>query len=1354
MRKLAGDLLGPCLHFWRVFSGSYDSALAVLSNGSVSRGSAATLLRLCGALKTTIKLSALLLEHGAHSLLLTEAGQGVSLALGSTLQSILSTWRSLRFALRAAETSQPCDTAIVTSLEDVCSQHDKGIVRAAEAITALGRLHPLTLASCGASRAFAGLLSNMLQGVSASLQARLTSQGGSVAAAYCDSLGSDNDATLPVPEEAVSHALAFLTKLLDASQALSGPLQQQGSLGPGSGLCDKLREAIAGLEPAISGDTPIAEQHSKGAREISTLAGEVFAPATHSDWLRLCVTLCFPVTPHQLGEWRTDSEAVALGADFEERGASLRGGAEALLLALVSDERHAVPLCTAILAHAQGADAAFLAAADAVCAACDVGPLSDTLLPALEQLLLSAIASESAYRAAGLAAPDAIARGVLTAESLGGWWAGGFAAVSLACGLPQMSATSSLAPRRSHALLQSISRALSHTGGSSRATELLQDAVAPALSLLLRRCLWVLSCSLAALPHPLAHALPELACSVMLAVPRDAGAPSELPVGVRLASATLLSTVLQNPTTDALPLLASPGFLTTVTRAALTSLSQCTSSDSCTQLCGLLSSAYSLLAFAPARRHALVAASSSIASHLAQAWWHSRDQQSRDASSDDQRILGTSFARQALLGLLAQLMRPVVIAAADARTATAMGTIAGNTATPAPWLTPDAISSIYIVICDAHGITVRPDSVDPPSYALARDDSQVLSGEGLHVLLCLLHCGPPGAPLPREMMSSVLQLLVRAADAHHALDTTDGRSPAPQAASEAAGAAARTIESLVGRATASGQAGKLLSATTSGGRGLLPELLRVLLLCAPPHALAAVYAAADALLLASSAATPSPGEAGRAFVCGPLAPLCWTMLASVALGKARARFAAPIGGDDDEGGGSGALGDDDGDPLAHLSVIPPQRVADRRRALLLVLARALLLASRGAATQQDAGAAVQAAVHAWLSAGSGAGGAAVFTSPRPFATAAALRLLPSSIGDQPSDQLLQALPGSVPLPCGPTPGSSPAEVHPGVGLTVVGTCVWLLNALTDACPDVGGSRVSLKPGGGAGAHAQALCSSLTQLEPAWCATLATAGASLLLGASVHGIVAVSARLSPPAAAGHPSAAALLSALPSCDDLNPLAQHSAAVDALLSSASAASAAVRALLPAGSAPRPVEAVPMLLAGAYSHLRGLIEAASSDADEQAASVGGGDHDGDDSDIEREEDGHLRGTASGRARGPAGLCGEGGGGPDEPVLTGPPPSGDGGDDARAAAFGSASALALRLAAQWPLAAMWAEVSLDAASAAAAAVRSCGAAIAVSFACEVQPALAPPQLCVALAAPMGASLSAQVQPHAHTLAL
>ena len=333
-----------------------------------------------------------------------------------------------------------------------------------------------------------------------------------------------------------------------------------------SGVSSVVVPSDAG-DAADAGDAP--SYRDKAAGVILSVAGELFSTALKQQqqqqqqqpspipissrldgWLvLLCESAFLPSRP-ELREWAEDSENWALEAEGAARESSVRAGAEALLLSLVSVEGIAGHILTRVYALMGEHEAAFLACVDACFNSSNNhggggnAALSDA---ALASLSISAANLDAAYTSLGLCAGDAMARGVLTSERFCGWAVGRdapLARVLHVCGVPQLARveTAALGSAAGTASVHSLSEYMTQAGsaavqpfvrsgsslsGGSNAGSIgiaapsgallhaLHHAsshhapsrhAAAALTLLLRRCLWTLSCCFGVAPMPALHA--------------------------------------------------------------------------------------------------------------------------------------------------------------------------------------------------------------------------------------------------------------------------------------------------------------------------------------------------------------------------------------------------------------------------------------------------------------------------------------------------------------------------------------------------------------------------------------------------------------------------------------------------------------------------------------------------------------------------------------------------------------------------------------------------------------------------------------------------------------------------------
>lgn len=242
-------------------------------------------------------------------------------------------------------------------------------------------------------------------------------------------------------------------------------------------------------------------------------------------------------------------DALSTHSQGSARLATVRGAAEALLLAVVSDAARATPVCAQLLAHCLSSVAAIVEAAAA----------GGSSLPSPQSLL----ACDAALSAMGLSAADAVALGVLTPPALAAWWLGDAARLFWACGVSE--------PARSSGL-----QGVDSVGGGR--VPLALGALVPAgatpaqraaVALLQRRLLWAYGCCMGAAsaelnaftlrlcatvasqrggPAGVALAAIATATSIVQTLPHrrsgGGGAVAELPVSLVLDIATAVATAM------------------------------------------------------------------------------------------------------------------------------------------------------------------------------------------------------------------------------------------------------------------------------------------------------------------------------------------------------------------------------------------------------------------------------------------------------------------------------------------------------------------------------------------------------------------------------------------------------------------------------------------------------------------------------------------------------------------------------------------------------------------------------------------------------------------------------------------
>ncbi|RYG56872.1 hypothetical protein EON66_01800, partial [archaeon] len=306
------------------------------------------------------------------------------------------------------------------------------------------------------------------------------------------------------PPDALRHAVIFLTRILDKAQlampaasALASDVAATG--GTGASLASDLASILLGMEEANRyAPTPrtaatALQAAANGARALLAAHASAFNPTSHDDWLLYCVRCCFPLTPHDVSEWSADSVAWVLEAEYQNRDdCGLRGAAEALLLSLVSDETYAASMCAKLWAYMR---ASCDTAAQAVVSA-RTGAVRGTATDAL-------VTAEAACLALGLAAADAIARGVLTGEEVHAWLMSSALPTLAVLGLPATIA--SIAVTMDGIAVPSTFPA---EGG-------LTDGSLALSGLLARRMLWMTNCCRSVI-LPTTHSVLLLLCTAIM----------------------------------------------------------------------------------------------------------------------------------------------------------------------------------------------------------------------------------------------------------------------------------------------------------------------------------------------------------------------------------------------------------------------------------------------------------------------------------------------------------------------------------------------------------------------------------------------------------------------------------------------------------------------------------------------------------------------------------------------------------------------------------------------------------------------------------------------------------------------
>lgn len=421
--------------------------------------------------------------------------------------------------------------------------------------------HPLELSASGAAGAFVQLFSDIL-------------------------LNGAKDFSVPLPVRVQVSALAFLTAAIDAGSKIATCPAICACLSdstPPVALAAEVAELASSLDHSAAAAGGRAALDNRpgyvwtGLRQTFnayiTLLGPPSSPLEQS-WIRLCISDALLLSVEDLAEWGADSEDCEAEWEGAARLSTVRGAAEALLLAIVSDATRAVPVCSQLLAHSSASCAAAVEAAATAAGAVD--------------LSASLLSCDAALSALGLAAADAVARDVLTAPSLASWWLGDATRLFWACGVtePAQSASvrdvDSVLPRAaSPGTLRTPLKAGCFFQGASEQQQC-------AAWLLLRRLLWTYGCCMGAATAELNLFTLRLCLTTATGVRMRKG-----PAGVALAALATSTSIVQT-----LPLRRSgagvapelpPQLVLDVTETVSASVALCvepTSQQSCLALLG------------------------------------------------------------------------------------------------------------------------------------------------------------------------------------------------------------------------------------------------------------------------------------------------------------------------------------------------------------------------------------------------------------------------------------------------------------------------------------------------------------------------------------------------------------------------------------------------------------------------------------------------------------------------------------------------------------------------------------------------------------------------------------------------
>jgi hypothetical protein len=349
----------------------------------------------------------------------------------------------------------------------------KLLTRSTKVVLACIKTHPLALAASTATR--------------------------SIGKCYFDWVTSSSRGELQLADTVLQHALAFLSQLLDGAQRIARCAGAETNL---PGVLDELEEV---KRLANNGDPRAETTHREAAvTELLDLHHVLFRPESHDDWLAFCVQSKFQLTQQDLQELTNDAAGWIFTQEDRSQGDSgCRGAAEALLLTLVSDDTHALTMCSKLVQYSQSTIQTFLDETGSFCRG--EGTAS--------AVFSAALLVDASHLAVGVCSADAVARGVLSEAGYESWICTSVLPVLYICGLKDaLSSILSVSP-----ILQDAVASLPDTSSS----EQFAARTSTLSQLLCWRMLWLLSCSRSVMNQHWRIAMLHFGCAVMAGAGRE-----------------------------------------------------------------------------------------------------------------------------------------------------------------------------------------------------------------------------------------------------------------------------------------------------------------------------------------------------------------------------------------------------------------------------------------------------------------------------------------------------------------------------------------------------------------------------------------------------------------------------------------------------------------------------------------------------------------------------------------------------------------------------------------------------------------------------------------------------------------
>lgn len=305
-----------------------------------------------------------------------------------------------------------------------------------------------------------------------------------------------SDPASALPQRVLVAGLTILTQIVDLGQKLNNgedPLELEYYSVGGAAAAASRRSA--GADPASQQAALATEKEwlRHGSSEIKSLYASIFGALQHDAWLRWIVGGCLACTHADVEKFESDGEEAALDEEVATRNDDPKKGAEALLLALVSDETHAATLCQKVIMHARNCEGTVARYITTISAGGGNATVAAEIVAALLQV-------EAAWLAVALTSADAIAREVLQPSLWREWCVNSLFVLAQACGLSVGNAVSTLQLLPQVHSDASLPTELARTCGHVP-VGCLSAICQTSAALALRRLFFLANCCMGIMPH-------------------------------------------------------------------------------------------------------------------------------------------------------------------------------------------------------------------------------------------------------------------------------------------------------------------------------------------------------------------------------------------------------------------------------------------------------------------------------------------------------------------------------------------------------------------------------------------------------------------------------------------------------------------------------------------------------------------------------------------------------------------------------------------------------------------------------------------------------------------------------------